>query len=366
MRIGLVTADFAPNVGGVASHVVELGRALATLGHTVHVITLPLGEAAGREAWQGMMVHRLRITKARPFYTFLLRRQLHKLVQSEKLALLHVHGLRPLEASRRQSCPVIFTNHTSGYLARIEKGPRAQKAMRARMAHVAHVLAPSQELVEASRAVGYPGPVDFLSNGVDTGRFLPGDSRLRREWGMGNDEQVALLLARRLVEKNGVTVYAEAVGALRGLPVRLVFAGDGPERAAVERRLQANGMLEKARFLGNVDNRQMPDIYGAVDISVLPSRREATSITGLESMASGLPLVGTRVGGIPYLIEEGKTGLMVPPDDPEALGAALRSLVTDAETRRAMGQAARQRAVARFDWRRIAESTLDIYRRYAR
>jgi len=363
MRIGLVTADFAPNVGGVASHVVELGQALAALGHTVHVITLPLGQRAGRQEWKGMVVHRMRITKAKPFYSILLRQRLRKIVRSEKLDILHIHGLRPLEASKKQECPVIFTNHTSGYLARIEKGPKEQKVMRDRMAHVAHILAPSQERADASKIVGYEGPVNFIPNGVDTERFTSGDSPLRKEWGIRQGD-VVLLLAQRLVEVKGATVYAEAVRALKGLPVHLVFAGDGPDRPKVEGLLHKNGMIDKARFLGNVANSRMPDIYRAADISVLPSRREATSITGLESMASGVPLVGTRVGGIPYLIEEGRTGLMVPPDDPSAMGDALRALVMDPRARKSMGEAARNRTVDHFDWRRIAQSTLDIYRKY--
>ncbi|MBF0588968.1 MAG: glycosyltransferase family 4 protein [Magnetococcales bacterium] len=364
MRIGLVSADFAPNVGGVASHVVELGRALAALGHEIHVITLPLGgQRQARSTWQGMQIHRPGIPKAKPLYSWLVRRFLKRLIRQENIEIIHVHGLRPLEASQGLSVPVIFTNHTSGYLMRIEKGPREQAKMRKRMAHVHHVLAPSEELAEATRRVGYENPVDFISNGVDVRRFAPGVSSLREAHGISPDE-VVVLLARRLVEKNGVTVYAEAVSALKGHPVRLLFAGDGPDRSEVERLLVSGGVADLAIFLGNIDNSQMPDIYRAADLSVLPSRREATSITGLESMATGLPLVGTRVGGIPFLIEDQETGLLVPPDDPPALGAALRKLVEDAPLRKRLGAAARVRAEARFDWSRIAEATAKVYGRY--
>jgi glycosyltransferase involved in cell wall biosynthesis len=106
----------------------------------------------------------------------------------------------------------------------------------------------------------------------------------------------------------------------------------------------------------------MPEVYRACDISVLPSWREATSITGLESMASGLPLVATRVGGIPELVEEGETGLLVAPRDPGALGAAIASLVEAPERRREMGRRARARAVSRFAWSAIAADTAALYR----
>jgi glycosyltransferase involved in cell wall biosynthesis len=361
MRIALITADFAPNVGGVAAHVVELGKALAAAGHAVHVITRPLGDMAERQTrWQGMTVLRPRLPRAEFLYNIALAHWLGKFLRQTPVDVLHVHGLRPLIGSRGRYVPVVFTNHTSGYLRRLNKGPRERRRLAARLAHVAHVLAPSEELCEATRAVGYPGPVTFIPNGVDVQRFHPGASSLRWEWGIA-DHEVAVLLARRLVDKNGVTVFAEAVAALRDMPVRLVFAGDGPERAKVEGILQANGMIERALLLGNVANDSMPDVYNAADISVLPSYMEATSISGLESMACGLPLVGTAVGGIPVLIDDGVTGRLVPPGDPPVLGAALRELVGDAELRRRMGQAARDKAVEQFSWSTIAARTAEIY-----
>lgn len=105
----------------------------------------------------------------------------------------------------------------------------------------------------------------------------------------------------------------------------------------------------------------MPEIFRSADISVLPSLAEATSIAGLEAMASGLALVGTNVGGIPTIIYDGVTGLIVPPRDPAALAEALDSLCANSETRKAMGQAARARVEAEFSWPKIAEETRHIY-----
>ena len=362
VRITLVSADFAPNVGGVAAHVVELGRALAAAGQQVQVVTLPLG--AAREfhcEWQGMQVWRPRLPRAEPFYHFLLRRWLKGWLPRYPQDVLHVHGMRPLLATRGLGLPVIFTNHTSGYLQRVAKGGRELGKIARRLAHVSEVLAPSQELCDATRAAGYRGPVRFIPNGVDVDAFSPGESVLRARWGIGQDEAV-VLLARRLVEKNGVVVFAEAATQLKDLPVRFVLAGDGPERAKVERILAQGGVLDRSILLGNVPNEQMLDVYRAADLSVLPSFMEATSITGLESMACGLPLVGTRVGGIPVLIEDGASGTLVEPGDPAALAAAIRELVLQPALRRRMGERARELAERRFSWRGIALQTLDVYR----
>ncbi|MCA9077446.1 MAG: glycosyltransferase family 4 protein [Planctomycetaceae bacterium] len=361
MRIGLISVDFHPNVGGVAAHVVELGKALVKLGHEVHVVTLPIADERSRESeFHGMQVHRTPFPKQKPVYSWLTNWWLRQFLQLEPMDVLHVHGLRPVEATRGLNVPVVFTNHTSGFLKRIQRGPGEHRRLADRLKHVAHVLAPSDELVEATKTVGYSGPVTFISNGVDTTRFKPGVPSHRESW-QATDDDVVVLLARRLVEKNGVTVFAEAVTQLKDLPVRVIFAGDGDDRGKVESIISTGGMQDACRFLGNVMNTDMPDIYRSADISVLPSFMEATSITGLESMATGLPLVGTRVGGIPALIDDEVSGLLVDPGQPTQIAAAIRRLVESSESRQRMGKRARQRASELFSWDRIARETVAVY-----
>ena len=366
MKIALVSIDFHPDVGGVAAHVVELGKALARQNHEVNVVSIPSGTERSRlSLLHGMRVHRPSIPKQKPIYSWMTNRWLRKFIHNENIDVLHVHGLRPLEATKNLPVPVVFTNHTSGFLKRIKKGPAEHRKMARRLSHVAHVLAPSQELVDATLTVGYHGPVTFISNGVDTRRFTPGPATLRDEWNV-RDGEVVLLLARRLVEKNGVTVFAEALTRLAasGLKFRAIFAGDGDERAAVTQILTRGKAISSSVFLGNVANENMPSIYRSADISVLPSFMEATSITGLESMACGLPLVGTRVGGIPVLIDDESTGLLVEPGDPVGLAQAIRRLAEDASLRLGMGERARQRAAELFSWDRIANETVAVYSQY--
>lgn len=361
MRIGLVSVDFLPNIGGVAAHVAELGKSLARLGHETHIITIPIGAARQPiSRWEGMTIHRPFIINRKPLFSWMMNRWLRTFLRKTPLDVLHVHGLRPLEATRGLPLPVIFTNHTSGFLKRIQKGPAEYRKLMRRMGHIVQVFAPSQELVEATRQIGYSGPVQFISNGVDTQRFCPGPGHQRAAWGVQND-QVAVLLARRLVEKNGVTVFAEAVTKLAHRHVRIIFAGDGAERSRVEQILKRGQMLDSSVMLGSVPNDHMPDVYRSADISVLPSFMEATSITGLESMACGLPLVGTRVGGIPTLVDEGKTGLLVEPGAPDKLASALDQLIGDPRRRGQMGQQARERAVQHFSWDSIAAETAAAY-----
>lgn len=361
MRICLVTADFFPNVGGVAAHVVELGKAFVKNGHLVDVFTLPLGtERQPVSQLFGMTVHRPAVPKAKPFFNWWMHWALKKHLNKYPVDVVHVHGLRPLEATRGLDVPVIFTNHTSGFLRRIEGSRFERWRMARRMTHLDAVLAPSDELAQATIDIGYDGPVRFIANGVDPDRFHPGPATLRAQWGVQPDE-VVLLLARRLVEKNGVCVFAEAVNRLKDEKVRIVFAGDGAERPAVESILKQGGMLDRCIFLSNVPNAEMPKVYQSCDISVLPSFYEATSIAGLESMASGLPLVGTRVGGIPAIVIDHETGLLVEPNQPDQLAVAIKTLMQQPALREAMGERARQRVLEFFSWSRIAQQTAAMY-----
>ena len=364
MKVGLVTADYFPNVGGVAAHVVGLGEAIAQAGHEAHVITLPLADERKRISQLGnVAVHRPLIPKAKPFYSWLLHYWLRQFLKTSHLDILHVHGLRPLEATKNLDVPVIFTNHTSGFLKRISKGEREHRKICKRLEHIQHILAPSHELAETIQQIGYTGPVDYIPNGVDTDRFYPDSTSFRQQHDIKQDE-IVILLARRLVEKNGVIVFAKAVTKLKELPIRIVFAGDGPERGKIENLLKTADMHDKAVFLGNIPNSTMPEIYRMADISVLPSFMEATSITGLESMACGLPLVGTTVGGIPSLITENNNGYLVPPSDPAALADAIRKLVKDSKLRHDMGLAAREKVINEFSWQTIAQRTIDIYKQH--
>jgi len=370
MKIAMVTADFPPNVGGVATHVAELGAALAAGGHDVRVYTSVPGDGRRRSRGRGVRIERLALPGTRALFSRALARALTRALRAEPVEVLHVHGLRSLPATRRlrdlgMARRVLFTNHTSGFLQRIARGAPSARRVGRRLTHLDGVLAPSEELVEATRAAGYPGPVRYIPNGVDTDRFHPGSpaDRLaaRDTLGLPADACV-VLLARRLVPKNGPRLFAESAAFLVRPDVWLLVAGDGSERGAVETILASHGMRERTRFLGSVDNDRMPEIYRAADISVLPSLEEATSIAGLESMASGLPLVGTEVGGIPHLVRHRETGLLVPPADPRALGRALAELVAAPEKRQVLGAAARRRAVEAFSWARIARETLEAYR----
>jgi len=361
LRVLLVTAEYPPDIGGIGSHVAELAKGLAPRIERVTVIH-PQGPAAPSRLIEdgGIAVMRPTVIKGEPFYQLMLGGWLRRKIRQSPVDLVHVHGMRPLGATRRLPVPVIFTNHSSGFLNRLSASQRRRSRTARLLEHLAAVIGPSDELVAAVRALGYMGPAAMIPNGVDPERFRPGRSSERARLGIGEDE-VVILLARRLVEKNGVVWFARALSSLRGRNVRVVIAGEGDERPQMEQILAESGLDARTVFLGPVPNAAMPALFCSADMSVLPSLAEATSIAGLEAMASGLPLVGTRVGGIPALIEDEVTGLLVPPRDPGALGAALLRLVSEPALRRAMGTAARAKIEREFTWAQVVARTMDVY-----
>ena len=364
MNILFLTSEFPPQIGGIATHVYELARHLGILQNQVTVLTPDRGSEDSATSTPGLSVYRKQFwISGKPFFDLQLAIWLRRYVASARPDVIHVHGMKPLAATKSvQNTPVVFTNHTSGFLKRLG-GPTKRKAQTAnQLNHVATVIAPSRELLAASRTIGYAGPAYYIANGVDTDKFSvhpEARERTRRNWSVSSDETV-ILLARRLVEKNGVSDFARACRMLLGARFRIVIAGDGPERGIMARIFGELGISERVRFLGSVPNTDMPEIYSGADLAVLPSHMEATSIAGLEAMACGLSLVGTNVGGIPDLISDGVTGSLVPAGSPDALGAAIRRLVEVPERRRALGVAARQKAVSEFSWLRIAERTHEI------
>ena len=235
------------------------------------------------------------------------------------------------------------------------------------LGHADHVIGPSQELVDAVVKIGISrNMTSFVSNGVDTEKFNP------EVEGMGvrvkykiRPEDKVILCPRRLELKNGVAYLIEAMPYLinKNSGARCLIVGDGSERGKLEEEVIRLSIADKVIFAGRVTNVEMPKYYAASDVVVLPSLKEATSIAGLEAMAAGKPLVGTNVGGIPQIIADGETGILVPPRSPEELAHAVISLLDDDKKRHSMGLNARKRAESEFSWQIIARKTQILYQR---
>jgi glycosyltransferase involved in cell wall biosynthesis len=167
--------------------------------------------------------------------------------------------------------------------------------------------------------------------------------------------------ACRLIPLKGLSGLIRAAALLgKEFPhLRLEIAGTGPERDNLEREVKYLGLGSQVHFLGW--QRNLGTVLRNWDIFSSPSLDEGFGMAVLEAMAGGLPVVGTTVGGLPELIEDGRTGYLVPPSDVAALASRLRLLILDSEGRRAMGAAGRERALRHFSLERMVGEIAAIY-----
>jgi glycosyltransferase involved in cell wall biosynthesis len=219
--------------------------------------------------------------------------------------------------------------------------------------------------VAGAHAGDYGGRAVVIRNGIDLDDFDPATtgpaaSALRLSLAPGGRPLVGFV--GRLVPEKAPLAFVSLVDRIRRErgDVHGVIVGDGPLRAEVERALHAHGLGESCRLLGA--RGDVAALVAALDVFVLTSRSEGLPFVLLEAMALERPVVATAVNGVPEIIEDGVTGLMVERDDGEALARAVLRLLADADTARAMGRAGRRRVQACFTASRMVAQTEALYR----
>ncbi len=379
MRVILLTTDFLPNIGGIAAHVAGLAGGLARNGHVVTVVVprRVQGKWVARERLEradGYDLIRLAVPGRRWFgksYVPYVAARLNQFIRSGA-DVIHWHTYDYDILAQLPDAPKVFTNHTTYFIEFVSDLARMHRA-KAIVNPADIVIAVSGQWADATVATGFPADrVRRISNGVDTDRFSPSadGTELRKRYGIGADECL-ILSPRRLVKKNGLIYWIQAIPLLLSgvsRKVRFMFVGDWQGKAEYSSReevlagIKVLDLGDQIIFVGAVDNREMHGYFAASDIVAIPSLVEATSIAGLEAMATGRPIIATTVGGLPEIITDGEHGLLVPPADTPSLAEAARRLVQSPELCARMGRAGRERAVREFDWRKIAERTVAVYR----
>jgi len=228
-----------------------------------------------------------------------------------------------------------------------------------------HVIAISQAV--AAQFEGMSCPVHLVPNGIPLARFEPAPppEGLRRELGLGPRAPVACVVGRLTPWKGHQVLLRAWRRVIERVPeARLLIVGevafweDSYEQELKD--LAAAMKLDRhVRWLGFRED--VPDLLRASDLLVLPSVDEPFGRALIEAMAAELPVVATRSGGVPEIVVDGDTGLLVPPGDPEALGEAIAELLGEPERARELGRAGRRRALEKFDVRRVAQQVGRIY-----
>ena len=176
---------------------------------------------------------------------------------------------------------------------------------------------------------------------------------------------LGVLAGTALHRRKGIDVLIDALARLSArttgeAPTPLTWiAGKGPESKALGAQVAAAGLQDDVRFLGRRDDTA--DLLAACDIAVLPSRREGLGIAALEAMATGRPIVAAQVGGLADAVVHEGTGLLVPPDDPDALADALAALVADPERRRRLGEGGPRHVAEKYSPEAMVAAYVQVY-----
>lgn len=374
ITICMISIDFLPNIGGIAAHVYGISKALIELGHKVYVLNIRYGLGSDEvEEVEGIIIHRLFVKEKPRKIRFLPwfwkgRRYLQSLLASEKIEILHWHGLfhdSYLTKFTYSKCAKVFTNHSSTYLKMLNDTLK-KNYLKWLLGHADLIIAPSRELALKSRIVQISKKIKYIPNGVDTKRFNPSIERcdVRASHGIHRDSPI-LLCPRRLDPKNGIEYMIRSAPLVvkqhRNVCFLIVGNGDTKYKGYLKRMIQKRGVGDHIIFVGSVANDEMPAYYLNSDIVILPSLVEATSIAGIEGMACARPIIGTKTGGIPEILNDGENGILVEPANPGDLAKAILALLKDGDKRKRMGLKGRELAVRKFDWRVIAQRTLEAY-----
>ncbi|TVR63878.1 MAG: glycosyltransferase family 1 protein [Gemmatimonadales bacterium] len=363
MKILLHCVYYPPEVGGLESHVAELARGLVEAGHEVRVVTsrsLPLAPA--EEVVDGVRIRRTWFpSRSAPGWVLHALGSIPVTMRWARWAdVVHAQAFASILpchlAARRYRRPLVTTLHTSHFLVRA-RSRRWRPILAGLVRRSDHTLAASVEIARVGEGLAAGIQVEPLTNGVDTDRFRPVPPTIPPEPGTRR-----IVVPRRLFPKNGVEYLIRALPlAARDEPgLQALLVGDGPERTRLEALAAELGVAERIRFLGGRPHGEMPGLLCSGEVAVFPSLMEATSVAALECMACGVPVVASRVGGLPEIVDR-EVGRLAEPGDAQSLATALVDLLRDPELPD-LGRRARARVVDHWSNARLVKRHEEIYR----
>lgn len=277
----------------------------------------------------------------------------YKLVCPAYLALVHGRVCSDCVGGRFYRCLLRRCHKASFAASALYSAEAYLTAWGNKYATVQRFICPSRFMLRTLKANGYaPERLTYLPNAVDVSAIEPA---------IGHGAY-ALYVGRLSPEKGLRTL----LHAMKGVDMPLRLVGEGPLRSELEEQVVRDGLRERVAFVGHQTGEALAREYRGAAFLVMPSEwYENAPMAVIEAFAYGKPVIGAEIGGIPELIEPGRTGLLFPPGDPEALGECLRTLWGDPTSRIHWGRAARERAVEAYSFERHAADLMHLYEEVA-
>jgi N-acetyl-alpha-D-glucosaminyl L-malate synthase BshA len=366
MKIGI---SCYPVYGGSGVVATELGLELARRGHEVHFITYAppfrLPGFVERVFYHEVAVPSYALFEHPP-YNLALTVVIHSVAQQHGLDLLHAHYAVPHATSAwmakqmldRSSFRIVTTLHGTD-ITLVGQDPSYHSITEFSIQRSDGLTAVSEYLRRETlkRFAVKPDAIRVIPNFVDLARY---DRKAypcqRAKLGCDGEKLITHISNFRPVKRveDVVRVFARIA---RAMPARLLLAGDGPDRGRVEARVHAEGVSDQVLFLGKQNS--VAELLACSDLFLLPSESEAFGLVALEAMACGVPVIATRIGGIPEVVTDGETGYLAAVGDIDAMADASIGLLADTTRWNEVSRAARQ-AAARFS----ADHVVPLYEAY--
>ncbi|MFN8595230.1 MAG: glycosyltransferase [Anaerolineae bacterium] len=370
MRILHIYKDYAPVLGGIENHIRILAEAQAARGHDVTVLVANPARSTTVETLNGVQVikaARWATVASTPISPALFWQTARLKADVAHLHFPHPPGevanwwLHPARAT-------VISYHSD--VVRQASILRFYKPLMKRVLKNADaIIYGSPPMKNSVYLQPHAAKLHLIPYGIPLDRFLaePSDTeidRIRTRYPLVTSSRVRfsfLLFVGRLRYYKGLNVL---IDALSHIDAQLLVVGIGPMLEEWQALAKARGVADKITWLGEVPDADLPTLYHLSDLFVLPATHtsEAFGLVQVEAMASGVPTICTELGtGTSYVTQHEQTGLVVPPNDPQALTEAIRRLLADPARRTALGAAARQRAQAEFSVERMIDRVENLY-----
>ena len=367
MKIGITCY---PTYGGSGAVAAELGIQLSQRGHHVHFVSYALPFRLPTFQ-QNLFFHQVEMMSYPLFehtpYTITLAAKMADVAMAEGLDLLHVHYAIPHAVSAvlaREAVggrlKVLTTLHGTD-ITLVGTDPSLRSITRLAINMSDRVTAVSSYLEQRTRETFLPDrPIRVIPNFVDSSRFRPGrDEEARSRFGLPG-ERILLHISNFRPVKRVTDVIRIFAVVQREMPAKLLMVGDGVERFTAQHLTRELDIEKEVFFLSRQED--IPGLMKVADLFLLPSELESFGLAALEAMSCGVPVIASRVGGLPEVIEDGVSGLLRPVGDVEGMAREALRVLADGALHLRLAQAGRRRVLEHFDAPRIIPHYEALYR----
>ncbi|MGD6847506.1 N-acetyl-alpha-D-glucosaminyl L-malate synthase BshA [Rossellomorea aquimaris] len=368
MKIGITCY---PTVGGSGVVATELGKLLAERGHEIHFITSSIPFRLNK-MYHNIYFHQVEVSQYSVFqyppYDIALANKMAEITERENLDILHVHYAIPHavcailgKQMSGKDVKIVTTLHGTDITV-LGYDPSLTGAIRFGIEKSDVVTAVSSALVKQTNDLIQPDKdIHTVYNFIDERVYKAVDSQhLRNEYGIKDNEKVIIHVSNFRGVKRVTDVVAAFNLIQNEIPAKLLLVGDGPEMTVICRQVGELGLEDKVLFLGKQDN--LEELYSLSDIKLLLSEKESFGLVALEAMACGVPSIGTNVGGIPEVIEDGYNGFICEVGNVAQVAEKSLLLLKDETLHKELSGHALQTARTKFHSSKIVEEYERIYK----